>query len=116
MNFSVGEVYSYLSSLRREEDRLQAWADAPPQPQQLFEGLGGLGQSLPNPFDPGPAPKFAPDEDKKRVSGLVDSIKKIADRHHFKFALHRIGMLRSKRILCFLSMNLLAKSEHSARR
>jgi hypothetical protein len=99
-NFSVGEVYAHLSSLRREEDRLQAWADVPPPPAQLFEGpggLGGLGGLGGNPFVPVPAPKFAPDDDKKRVSDLVEKIKKIAERHRFDSTLHRIGMFEVKK-------------------
>jgi hypothetical protein len=91
-NFSAGEAYSYLSSLRGEEERLQAWADVPPQPQQPLLGLS----QLPSPFDPVPAPKFAPDEDKKRIAELVANIKKIADRHGFENAQHRLRLFEIK--------------------
>ncbi len=77
MNFSVGELYSYLWSLRHEEEMLQGQAIMP-------AALGGFGSG-------GLLGTSALSGIKKRLSALIEKIKKIADRHKFELAQHRIS-------------------------
>ena len=93
MNFSVGELYHFLWSLRHEERTLQDWANTPPPTPSA--GLGVL-QSFPNVLSQGPAPHYVTDADKKRLAKLVEEIKKVADRHKFESTQHRITLFEIK--------------------
>jgi hypothetical protein len=98
MNFSVGELYHFLWSLKHEEQTLQDWANTPPPSGGVGVGiLGNLGTALSR----GPVPQYVSDLDKKRLGDLVEKIKKVAERHKFESTKHRVQLFEMKNRFVF---------------